>query len=251
MSNKQIYYIYLYMTKYNKYGRPNAHQTNKEDSGEKMTRTKYHETLEVLKSDVTNMGNLARSAINNSIISLKELDRDLAESVIKGDQEIDDYEIKIEKTISQIIALQSPTARDMRFVTACLKITIDLERMSDLAVNVAEVAERIEGEHIKPLINIPKMAETAENMLEQAMIAFASNDVELATSTAKRDDEIDRTFYATEKELIEMMIKDDTIITNASHLLFVLRYLERIGDHACNICESVVYSVSGKRVDLN
>ncbi|WP_342303963.1 phosphate signaling complex protein PhoU [Methanolobus sp. ZRKC5] len=216
-----------------------------------MTRTKYHEMLGILKNNVTQMGKLSQDAINNSMKALKELDMELAKSVIDGDQAIDDYEMKIEKCISHIIALQSPTAGDMRFVTACLKITIDLERMSDLAVNVAEVAERIEGEHIKPLINIPKMAETAENMLEQAMIAFASNDVELATSTAKRDDKIDRTFYATEKELIEMMIKDDTIITNASHLLFVLRYLERIGDHACNICESVVYSVSGKRVDLN
>lgn len=216
-----------------------------------MTRTKYQEMLGILKNNVTQMGKLSQDAINNSMKALKELDMELAKSVIDGDQAIDDYEMKIEKCISQIIALQSPTAGDMRFVTACLKITIDLERMSDLAVNVAEVAERIEGEHSKPLIDISKMAETAENMLEQAMIAFASNDVELATSTAKRDNEIDRTFYATEKELIEIMIYDDTTITNASHLLFVLRYLERIGDHACNICESVVYSVSGKRVDLN
>ncbi|WP_406670499.1 phosphate signaling complex protein PhoU [Methanolobus sp. ZRKC4] len=216
-----------------------------------MTRTKYHEMLGILKNNVTQMGKLSQDAINNSMKALKELDMELAKSVIDGDQAIDDYEMKIEKCISHIIARQSPTAGDMRLVTACFKIAIDLERMSDLAVNVAEVAERIEGEHIKPLINIPKMAETAENMLEQAMIAFASNDVELATSTAKRDDKIDRTFYATEKELIEMMIKDDTIITNASYLLFVLRYLERIGDHACNICESVVYMASGERVDLN
>ncbi len=216
-----------------------------------MTRTKYHETLDVLKNDVTNMGNLAHAAINNSIISLKELDIDLAESVIEGDQEIDDYEMKIEKAISQIIALQSPTAGDMRLVTSCLKIAIDIERMSDLAVNIAKITEEIEGEHVKPLVDIPKMAESANIMLEQAMKAFANNDMELAESTAKRDDEIDRTFYAIEKDLIEMMIKDDSIITNASHLLFVLRYIERIGDHACNICESVVYSASGKRLDLN
>lgn len=216
-----------------------------------MTRKKYHETLDMLKNDVAEMGKLSNDAINNSIKALKELDRELAKNVIDGDETIDDYEMKIERSISQIIALQSPTAGDMRFVTSCLKISIDIERMSDLAVNIAEITEKIEGDHVKPLIDIPKMAETASIMLEQAIKAFVNNDVELAKSTAKMDDDVDRLFYAIEKELIEMMIEDENIITNASHLLFVLRYLERIGDHACNICESIVYMVSGERVDLN
>jgi phosphate transport system protein len=197
------------------------------------------------------MGNLAHEAIEKSIIALKELDKDLAKSVIDGDQLIDDYEMKIEKSISQIIALQSPTAGDMRFVTSCLKIAIDIERMSDLAVNIAEIAERIEGDHVKPLVDIPRIAEIASGMLEQAMVAFETNDANLAEATAKKDDEIDRAFYAIEKELIEMMVADDSIITNASHLLFVLRYIERIGDHACNICESIVYIAEAKRKDLN
>ena len=111
---------------------------------------------------------------------------ELAKSVVDGDQPIDDYEMKIERSISQIIALQSPTAGDMRFVTSCLKIAIDIERMSDLAVNIAEIAERMKGEHVKPLVDIPKMAETASNMLEQAMIAFETNNAELAETTAKK-----------------------------------------------------------------
>jgi phosphate transport system protein len=185
------------------------------------------------------------------IKALKELDKELAKTVIDGDQPIDDYEMKIEKSISQIIALQSPTAGDMRFVTSCLKIAIDIERMSDLAVNIAEITERMEGDHVKPLVDIPKMAEIANSMLEQAMVAFENSDAELAEATAKKDDGIDSLFYAIEKELIEMMIEDDSIITNASHLLFVLRYIERIGDHACNICESIVYIADAKRKDLN
>lgn len=216
-----------------------------------MTRAKYHETLDILKNDITDMGKLAYEAIDNSIIALKELDREIAKNIIDGDQTIDDYEMKIEISISQIIALQSPTAKDMRLVTSCLKIAIDLERMSDLAVNIAEITREIKGDHVKQLVDIPKMAETANYMLEQAMIAFTNNDAKLAEEIAKKDDEIDNAFHAIEKELIEMMVDDDTIITNASHLLFVLRYIERIGDHACNICESIVYIVKGQREDLN
>lgn len=216
-----------------------------------MTRTRYHETLDILKNDITHMGKLAYEAIDRSILALKELDKELARTVIDGDQEIDDYEMMIEKAISQIIALQSPTAKDMRLVTSCLKIAIDIERMSDLAVNIAEIARDMEGEHIKPLVDIPIMAEDARNMLEQAMIAFANNDAKMAEDTAKEDDKIDRAFYSIEKELIDMMRADESIIINASHLLFVLRYIERIGDHACNICESIVYIVEGQREDLN
>ncbi|WP_094229052.1 phosphate signaling complex protein PhoU [Methanolobus psychrotolerans] len=216
-----------------------------------MTRTKYQETLGILRRNVTQMGKLSQDAIHNSIAALKELNIDLAENVIEGDQIIDDYELSIEKCVAQLISLQSPTAGDMRLVTSCLKIAIDLERMSDLAVDIAQSTKKIEGNHIKPLIDIPKMAEMAESMLEQAMIAFENNDVSLAESVAKLDDEIDRTFYAVWKELMKMMIQDETIINNASHLLFVIRYLERIGDHACNICESVVYNASGKRENLN
>ena len=216
-----------------------------------MTRTKYHETLDILKNDIIEMGKLSHEAISKSITALKELDRELAKTVIDGDQVIDDYEMKVERSISQIIALQSPTAGDMRFVTSCLKIAIDIERMSDLAVNIAEIAKDMEGGHVKPLVDIPKMAETANDMLEQTMVAFETNDAELAEYTAKKDDEIDKAFYAIEKELIEMMIEDENIITNASHLLFVLRYIERIGDHACNICESIVYITEGQREDLN
>lgn len=216
-----------------------------------MTRTKYHESLDVLKTDILDMGTLTHDAISSSIKALKKLDHGLAESVVEGDKTINDYEMKIENSISQIVARQSPTAGDMRLVISCLKIAIDLERMSDLAVDIAEVAEEIEGEHVKPLEDIPKMVENTNIMLQQAMIAFSNNDAHLAELTAKKDDEIDSAFYSIEKELIEMMLKDNSLISNASKLLFVLRYIERMADHACNICESIVYIAEGQRERLN
>ncbi len=216
-----------------------------------MTRTKYHESLEVLKTDILDMGILTHNAISSSLKALKKLDYGLAESVVEGDKTINDYEMKIENSISQIVARQSPTAGDMRLVISCLKIAIDLERMSDLAVDIAEVAEEIEGEHVKPFEDIPKMVENTNIMLQQAMIAFSNNDAHLAELTAKKDDEIDKAFYFIEKELIDMMLKDKNLISNASKLLFVLRYIERMADHACNICESIVYIAEGQRERLN
>lgn len=216
-----------------------------------MIRTRYQQSLEALKKNIVEMGDEAQKAINMSAQALKYLDMELADKVIEHDEVIDEYDLKIEKCVSQLIARENPTAGDMRLVTSCLKISIDIERMSDLAADIAKVTKRIQGEHIKPLIDIPKMAEIAENMLKQSIIAFETLDCELAKKTALEDDKIDELFYATERELIEMMAQDKTIINNASHLLFVLRYLERIGDHACNICESVVYMGTSKRVDLN
>jgi phosphate transport system protein len=197
------------------------------------------------------MGEKTQIAVANSIKSLLEIDIELANEVIEGDQIIDDLDDTIEKCVHQLIARQSPTAGDMRLVTSCLRISIDIERMADMAVDIARITKRIEGEHIRPLTAIPEMGNIVQNMLHQTIVAFETNDGELAKSTAKEDDKVDRLFYSTERELIDIMIEDRSIITNASHLLFVLRYLERMGDHACNICESVVYMASSERVSLN
>ena len=197
------------------------------------------------------MGTKSQEAVINSMQSLNSLDLELAEKVIQEDEIIDDYELKIEKCASQLIARQNPTAGDMRLVTSCIKIAIDLERMSDLAVDIANMVKCLEQEHTKPFSNILKMGEIGEDMLEQALKAFETMDEKLARSTALKDDMIDQLFHETQTKLIEMMVEDRSMINNASYLLFVLRYLERMGDHACNICESVVYMASGERVDLN
>jgi phosphate transport system protein len=216
-----------------------------------MTRTHYQHSLNVLKTKVIEMGEKSHKLIADSIQALDLKDIELAEQVIKGDKEIDDYDLMIERCVSQLIARESPTAGDMRFVTSCFKISLDLERMSDNAVDIAKSTRCLEEGHTKPPGNILKMAELGEEMLRQSMRAFDTLDEDLARATAREDDKIDRLFYETQQELIEMMSEDRSIINNASYLLFVIRYLERIGDHACNICESVVYMASGERVDLN
>ncbi len=216
-----------------------------------MTRQRYQENLNTLKRYVMEMGEKSYKSVEDSMYSLNSIDMELAEQVIQGDREIDEYDLKIEKCVSQLIARQSPTAGDMRFVTSCMKISLDLERMSDLAVDIAKVTKCIEEEHTKPFSNILKMAELGKQMLQHSMIAFETLDEELARRTAAKDDEIDKLFYESENQLMEMMSEDRSMINNASYLLFVLRYLERIGDHACNICESVVYIASSERVNLN
>ncbi|QLC51096.1 phosphate signaling complex protein PhoU [Methanolobus zinderi] len=216
-----------------------------------MTRQRYQENLDTLKRYVIEMGEKSYKSVEDSMYSLNSIDMELAEQVIQGDREIDEYDLKIEKCVSQLIARQSPTAGDMRLVTSCLKISLDLERMSDLAVDIAKVTKCIEEEHTKPFSNILKMSEMGKQMLQHSMIAFETLDEDLARKTAAKDDEVDKLFYESENQLMEMMSEDKLIINNASYLLFVLRYLERIGDHACNICESVVYIASGERADLN
>lgn len=216
-----------------------------------MTRTHYQHSLDILKKNVIEMGEKSHKLIEDSMKALDSRDIGLAEKVIDGDKEIDDYDLRIEKCVSQLIARESPTAGDMRFVTSCFKISLDLERMSDNAVDIAKGTRCLEEGHAQAPENIFRMAELGQEMLRQSMKAFDTLDEKLARATAKEDDKIDRLFYETQRELIEMMSDDRSMINNASYLLFVIRYLERIGDHACNICESVVYMASGERVDLN
>lgn len=197
------------------------------------------------------MGETSQKVILDSTKALKNLDLKLADETIDIDNVIDDSAEDIEKSATHLLALQHPLASDLRLILASIKIATDLERISDQGINIAEIAKSIEGEHVKPLIDIPKMAEIAEDMLQKSLQAFENLDVELAKEAAARDDEVDKLFYDTWMELINMMVEDPTIITNATHLLFVLRYLERIGDHASNICESVIYIAKGERVKLN
>nr|WP_321497201.1 phosphate signaling complex protein PhoU [uncultured Methanolobus sp.] len=216
-----------------------------------MTRDLFQQNMGTLKRYIIEMGKLSNEAILGSIQVLKTQDAELAEMIYQGDEIIDDYELKIEKCSTQLIARQNPTAGDMRLIISCFKIAIDLERMSDLAVDIANVAKCMDKEHTEHLNNILKMAEICDEMLQQTIKAFETLDHELAASTARRDEEVDKLFYGTQTKLIESMIEDKALITNASHLLLVLRYLERFGDHACNICESVVYMATGQRVNLN
>ena len=217
-----------------------------------MVREQYHKELAKVQQMVLRLGELVGTSIKNSVEALCDHNVEQAEAVIKGDAGIDDHSAKIEIKCMRLLALQQPMARDLRMIGSVIKINLDLERMSDLAVDIAKITVAIGDEkHIKPLIDIPRMAHTTCEMLDSVLQAFSESNPDLAYETAKCDDEIDALFDQVRRELITLMVEDPRKIANASHLTFVARYLERIGDHATNICESVVYMVTGDRVKLN
>jgi len=219
-----------------------------------MSREKYQRNLEILRSNTIEMAVTSLDMIKNATVSLKKLDKELAEETIAMDDIVDEHEMMIDKCVSNLIALQQPMAGDMRLITSCLTIAIDLERLSDLASNIAWVTLEVEGgiNEVEPLLSrISTMGDIAEKMMEDTIVAFKSSDAELAKKIAEEDNKLDKLFFENEKQYIEIMNKNNTIINDASHLLFVLRYLERIGDHICNICQSIVYLVTAERVRLN
>lgn len=218
---------------------------------DQMVRERYLNELELLKETIIQMGKQSQKVFHDSMEAFVNLDLEFAEETIKMDDQIDAKEMSVEVSTSRLLALQQPMACDLRLITSCIRIAIDLERMSDLAIDIAELTGRIENGHIKPLIDTKKMAEIAEGMLSDSIKAFETGDVELAKKAALEDEKVDKLFYGVWVELIDLMTKNPDMVTNASHLLFLIRYLERIADHASNICESVVYMVTGERLELN
>jgi phosphate transport system protein len=219
-----------------------------------MSREKYQRNLEILRSNTVEMAVTSLNMIKNSTTSLLTLDKELAEETIAMDDIVDEHEMIIDKCVSGLITLQQPMAGDMRLITSCLTIAIDLERLSDLASNIAWVTLEVEGgiTDVEPLLSrISSMSDIAEKMLEDTIVAFKNSDAKLAKKIAEDDDKLDELFFENERQYIEIMNKNNTIISDASHLLFVLRYLERIGDHVCNICQSIVYLATAERVRLN
>jgi len=217
-----------------------------------MVREVYHKDLHKLKEEILNMGSLVSIAIRDSVLSLKNRDVGMAQKVIEMDHEIDSLDHNIEEDCMRLLALQQPMARDLRLIISVLKMSIDLERMGDLALEIAVITKITAGSPpIKPLVDIPRMSDICQDMLKSIMNAFENKDIELARVVAKRDDEIDMLFDQVRRELISYMIEDPKKITGAQHLTFVARYLERIGDHITNLSENVVFMVTGERVELN
>ncbi len=217
-----------------------------------MVREAYHKDLHKLREEILNMGSLVGKVIGDAVLSLKNRDVELAQKVIDMDKEIDAIDHRIEENCMRLLALQQPMARDLRLIISVLKMSIDLERMGDLSLEIAVITKMTANVlPVKPLVDIPRMSEICQDMIKNCMNAFENKDVELAKQIARRDDEIDALFDQIRRELITIMIEDPKKITGASHLTFVARYLERIGDHITNVCESVVFMVTGERVELN
>jgi phosphate transport system protein len=206
--------------------------------------------LDNLKKDILTMGTLVETAIANSIESLKQLSRERAQEIIAEDRLIDEWELKIDEECLDLLALRQPMAVDLRFITMVMKISTDLERMADLAVDIAQrVLELADKPLLKPLIDIPKLARLSQAMIQDTLNAFIKKDVPLAKQVILRDQEADELRNLVQAELInDYILKDKTSIPRAIPLLLIARHLERICDHATNIAEDVIFMVEAKVV---
>ena len=215
-------------------------------------RERYHRDLNELKNLAKCLADRVGGAIDKSVLALRDSNMDLAREVIKQDQEMDDLSLKIENLCMELLALQQPMAKDLRRIIGILKIGIDLERIGDLAVDVARVATQLQNKiQITKLEYIPRMAEISKKMLELSMEALMNSDADLARQVTKWDYEIDGLYVKARTKLLKIIIERPEVINEGTALLMVNRHLERTGDHICNICETIVYMVEAKREHLN
>ena len=206
----------------------------------------FVEELEQLKTKLLEMGSLVEAAIQRSISSVVHKDRSAAEEVFRNEARINAIEIYIDDFAVNLLALQQPMAADLRLIVAALKINTDLERMGDLAVNIAQRAQSLSEEPvIKPMIDIPHIAGLVQSMVRKALDAFVQRDADLARSVLASDDAVDSMRTACYHELTSFMEKDPQNIRPALDLLSVTRNLERIADHSTNIAEDVLFLVKG------
>ena len=215
-------------------------------------RAQFDAYLDELRQALIKMSERVEKSIQNSVKSLKNMDTELAKSVVEEDIEINKMEENIEDIGARIIATQQPVAKDLRRIIIAFRMANDLERMADLAVDIAKVTLRIENEGlIKPLVDIPRMAEIVQQMISDSIKAYVEEDIQLAYKMAQMDDEVDHLHSQILRELFAYIAEKNQNVNQALQLCFVSRYLERVADHATNIGESVVYLVQGHRPDLN
>ena len=206
----------------------------------------FREELDELQRRLLEMAGLVESAIHQSVSALVERDDQLAKDVLWKEAQINQKDIEIDEFATRLLALYQPMARDMRFLTAAIKINGDLERMGDLAVNITERALSLMKEPpVKPLIDIPRMADLAEAMVRKSLDALVKRDEQLARSVLLSDDEVDHLRDAVYKELVTFMQEESTTIPRAVDLMFIAHNLERIADHATNIAEDVLFLMKG------
>lgn len=216
-----------------------------------MVRNSFEKELELLQGLMVKMAGLVEESIENSIIALKKQDIELAKQVYESDDTIDDLEGKIEKICINLIARQQPLAKDLRTISTALKVITDMERIADQAADISELTIRMAGmKYIKPLIDIPMMADLAKKMVIKAMDSYIKQDIVLAKEVCDSDDEVDDMFSKIVLELINMIKNNPETTEQATDFMFIVKYLERIGDHATNIAEWVVFNVTGSHEHL-
>ncbi len=208
----------------------------------------FDQELKDLNQDILKMGAFAEEAIYKSVEALKSRDKLLAKSVIDNDKFVDKLELEIDEKCIDLIALYQPMAKDLRFITTGMKINEELERITDIAVDIAQrTLELVDKPILKPLVDIPKLTAIAQNMVKMAIDAFIKGDIELAKKVLLSDPEADKLRNMIQNELIEdYMVKDGSTAPRAVQLLLITRFLERICDHATNIAEDVIYMVKAE-----
>lgn len=214
-----------------------------------MERHHFENELQALKNRLLTMGALVEERVHQAIHALVSRSEEAAERVIAADKEVNDLQIEIDERCIRLLATQTPLASDLRLITVAMKINDDLERIGDQAVNVAENAMKLLPQApLKPLIDIPRMAEISQRMTRDALDAFVNRDAELARTVLKRDDEVDSLKDQVFRELLTYMMADPGTIARALSLILISRNLERIADHATNIAEDVIFLVEAKDV---
>ncbi|MBI4516596.1 MAG: phosphate signaling complex protein PhoU [Deltaproteobacteria bacterium] len=209
----------------------------------------YEAELKQLHLSILEMGGLVEKQIANAVSALVGRDDAQAQATIAADHSVNRLDVEIDELCLRLLALHQPAARDLRLITTGLKITTDLERIGDMAVNLCERALELSQEaQLKPLIDIPRMAEISQRMLRESLDAFVHENVELALKVCRDDDAIDQLTEQLFRELSSFMVEQPQTIGRAIRLLFVAKYLERIADHATNIAEMVVFMVKGKSI---
>jgi len=230
-----------------------CYSSRRSNTGEEVlivTRRAYEQELRALNQDILMMGSMVEEAVHLAIEALARQDVDVAKKIIENDRRVDDLELSIEERCLKLLALQQPLAGDLRMIATAIWVITDLERIGDHAVNISEIAVRIGKQPlIKPLIDIPRMAEIAEGMIKGCLDAFVARDPELARKTCRTDDQVDKIYEELFDELMGFIVNspDTRTSTQAANLLFVARFLERVADHATNIGERVIYMVTGLR----
>ncbi|MBI5575968.1 MAG: phosphate signaling complex protein PhoU [Deltaproteobacteria bacterium] len=209
----------------------------------------YREELGILRETVLRMGGLVEQMTHRAIQALVERKAEMFAEVRVMETQVNQLHIDVDEICLEMIALRQPTAADLRFITAAMKINTDMERIGDQAINITEQAEfLLTVPPVKPLIDIPRMAEIAKEMLRDALDAFVNGNDELAYATIRKDDLVDQLKDQVFRELLTYMMADPGTISRALNLILVSRHVERIADHATNICEDVIFMVKGKDI---
>ncbi|MCR4435478.1 MAG: phosphate signaling complex protein PhoU [Clostridiales bacterium] len=216
-----------------------------------VTRHYFDKELEDLHFELIKMGSMVEESIDNTIAALKNQDVELARDIFRNEDIIDEMEKRIEKKCLNLIARQQPLAKDLRTISTALKIITDMERIADHSADIAEITIGMANEkYIKPLIDIPRMAELAKQMVKKSIDAYVKQDIALAREVCDSDDAVDDLFSKIVLELINIVKNDPQATEQVINFMFIAKYLERMGDHATNICEWVVYNVTGEHDHL-